>query len=157
MWSAYIFGQSNCIFLPYKKYRLPFLILKHSIAFACVPRIIVLDMHDVQNEHLKAKTHAEIFLKRELWGFFVIQRVSVFMWIMAKKNNFLHVSWQHSKKSEWKTEVCRFHKQQQNKDAWFRIKEFTLYSWFCVFKENIFYFLNIFLNLPHSRYFEDNR
>lgn len=53
--------------------------------------------------------------------FFVIQRVSVFMWIMSKRNSFLHASWQHCKKSEWRIEVYRFHKLQQNKDVCFRI------------------------------------
>ena len=71
----------------------------------------------------------ELLFKKDIWrqklvlkyeytnlhGLFMIQRVTIFMWVMAEKDNSFHVRWQPSKKREWKTEVHRFHKQHRKK------------------------------------------
>ena len=41
--------------------------LNISTSYECVSRITVLDMHEVQKGHLKAKTHAEIRVYKSSW------------------------------------------------------------------------------------------
>lgn len=101
--------------------------LSISTSYAYVPRVIVLDMHDVQkgkNSHWNRGIQLFVVCS---WS---CSWETILMWVMAEKNNLLHVRWQPSKRREWKTEVHRFHKQHQNKDAYFRMK--NLHSLFFI-------------------------
>lgn len=64
--------------------------LNISTSYACVSRIMVLDMHDVQKEYLNAEIHADIWVYRSSC-FFNDPKSDYIHVGYGRKNNLFHV------------------------------------------------------------------